>query len=75
MPDVGVIPTVLPGEPASPLNPPTGCAFHPRCPQALDACSDPNLQLRLARVGPGGVDRLACINPRPVPVDIRPKGA
>jgi oligopeptide/dipeptide ABC transporter ATP-binding protein len=24
--------TLLPGEPASPLEPPTGCAFHPRCP-------------------------------------------
>jgi oligopeptide/dipeptide ABC transporter ATP-binding protein len=23
----------LSGEPASPSNPPTGCAFHPRCPE------------------------------------------
>jgi len=29
----------LAGEPASPLNPPPGCAFHPRCPVALDECS------------------------------------
>ena len=28
----------LGGEPASPLAPPPGCAFHPRCPVALDAC-------------------------------------
>lgn len=29
---------VLQGEPANPLNPPSGCAFHPRCPFAMDIC-------------------------------------
>ena len=29
---------VLQGEPASPLNPPAGCAFHPRCPFVMDIC-------------------------------------
>jgi len=29
---------VLPGDPPSPLNPPAGCAFHPRCEFATDAC-------------------------------------
>jgi peptide/nickel transport system ATP-binding protein len=28
----------LAGEPASPLHPPSGCAFHPRCPVVLDDC-------------------------------------
>ncbi len=29
---------VLPGEPPSPMNPPVGCPFHPRCPYMIEAC-------------------------------------
>jgi oligopeptide transport system ATP-binding protein len=29
---------ILQGDPPSPFNPPTGCAFHPRCPYAIGAC-------------------------------------
>ena len=29
---------MLPGDPPSPINPPAGCAFHPRCPYATDEC-------------------------------------
>jgi oligopeptide transport system ATP-binding protein len=29
----------LPGELPSPVDPPSGCSFHPRCPYATDVCS------------------------------------
>jgi peptide/nickel transport system ATP-binding protein len=60
IPDLGRESRVLPGEPASPLSPPPGCAFHPRCPIAVDACSGDELDVRL--VGkPGGAHQVACI--------------
>ena len=30
--------TILRGEVPSPINPPAGCRFHPRCPEAMDLC-------------------------------------
>ena len=38
-PDVEREEIVLQGEVPSPINPPTGCRFHPRCPFAMDHCS------------------------------------
>ena len=49
------------GEPASPLDPPPGCAFHPRCPIAEPACADPSLIPRLVRLPGETPHTVACI--------------
>ena len=38
MHDTGKARTAVQGEVPNPLNPPTGCAFNPRCPHANDRC-------------------------------------
>jgi oligopeptide transport system ATP-binding protein len=40
---------ILPGELPSPLNPPPGCVFHPRCGLAVEACRSTEPQLRELR--------------------------
>ena len=37
------------GEIPDPINPPTGCAFHPRCPLATEVCKQERPQLRPLR--------------------------
>jgi oligopeptide/dipeptide ABC transporter ATP-binding protein len=48
---------VLGGEVPSPLNPPSGCVFHPRCPIAVAECRTTVPELRQIRPG----HRAACI--------------
>jgi oligopeptide transport system ATP-binding protein len=51
--------TVLRGEVPSPLNPPSGCVFHPRCPIAVARCSTEIPPLREIRSGHCGACHLA----------------
>lgn len=37
---------ILPGEIPSPMNPPSGCSFHPRCPFAEKRCSEEEPELK-----------------------------
>jgi peptide/nickel transport system ATP-binding protein len=46
------------GEIPDPINPPTGCAFHPRCPLAIDRCARERPQLTQ-----NGNARVACFRP------------
>jgi oligopeptide/dipeptide ABC transporter ATP-binding protein len=43
--------TILRGEVPSPLNPPEGCVFHPRCPIAIEECKQGVPELREIRPG------------------------
>mgnify|MGYP002762041092 FL=1 len=47
------------GEVPNPLNPPTGCAFHPRCPIACERCKKEKPQLRDIVIE-GETVRVAC---------------
>ncbi len=58
IPDIGMTGrarTPVQGEVPNPLNPPSGCAFHPRCPHANERCK----RERPARVDFKGI-RVAC---------------
>lgn len=48
---------VLHGDVPSPINPPSGCAFHPRCPHMTDRCRTQAPQLRATDQGG---HRIAC---------------
>jgi oligopeptide/dipeptide ABC transporter ATP-binding protein len=56
---------VVAGEPPNPIDPPSGCVFHPRCPRATDICSE--VEPPLATY-PGG-HLAACHHPLSVSAD------
>lgn len=45
VPRPGAQPVRLPGEPASAMAIPSGCAFHPRCPERIDRCAEESPKL------------------------------
>jgi oligopeptide transport system ATP-binding protein len=65
MPDVaadGKKRLVLQGEPPSAVDPPAGCAFHPRCPRAEKGRCDVE-RPTLEELVPGSRHRVACWHP------------
>jgi oligopeptide transport system ATP-binding protein len=42
---------IIKGEIPSPINPPSGCVFHPRCPIAVDSCKETVPEFREIRPG------------------------
>ncbi len=56
---------LLAGEVGSPLNPPSGCRFHPRCPYAFDVC--PRIEPELQDLGAGQLVACHLYGPGPRP--------
>ncbi len=57
--------TVASGDVPSPIDPPPGCPFHPRCPRAVAACRE--TMPPLVPADEAGTHRIACHNPIPAP--------
>ncbi len=58
--------TILAGDVPSPINPPAGCRFHPRCPNAEERCSQETPTWRLASQVIGSLAILSEIRKREI---------
>ena len=58
-PDIKVEGQILEGDVPSPVNPPSGCAFHPRCPNRIGICDQVIPELGKDRDG----HLISCHNP------------
>jgi oligopeptide transport system ATP-binding protein len=61
-PDLKRVRLVLEGDVPSPIDPPSGCAFHPRCPRAIKGTCDRETPV-LEESGASAGHRVACWNP------------
>ena len=58
--------STITGEPPSPVSPPSGCRFHPRCPNADDTCTVVEPEVRKI----ADDHYVACHHPNVVPVAV-----
>ena len=62
-PDAPPVDRPLEGDVPSPVNPPSGCPFHPRCPQAIAECRRSMPALTTTAAGAPAGHAFACHNP------------